>query len=149
MELKQVTELLLTTDKYDERLDLMEELYWAEYDKELPENEIDDLWTTLINSTSKEEFIAVQKLYSNPEGAMLDFYERVILSLYEKDPFIFIDAFTESPDDGNNVLYIFRNRGFFEDFESERDALLKSNENNETRDKIELFFKLYDSVCHT
>jgi hypothetical protein len=131
------------------RLELMEELYWTEYGNFSEEKDLDVLAEMLLRSESIEEHAAVQKLYSNPEGALLDFYQDIIMKLYIKDPLMFIKASTEYPDEGLNVLYIFRNKGFFDDYKTEENRLLDLVDSNDEIGMIRQFFRMYDSLCHT
>ncbi|MDY0257092.1 hypothetical protein [Gudongella oleilytica] len=131
------------------RLELMEELYWTEYENFSDEKVLHALAEILLRSESIEEHAAVQMLYSNPEGALLDFYQDVIMKLYNKDPLTFIKASTEYPDEGLNVLYIFRNKGFFDDYKTEENRLLDLVDSNDEIGMIRQFFRMYDSLCHT
>lgn len=143
--------LVRLKDTSDEkiRLGLMEELYWAEYEDESSEKVLNDLAELLLRSESIAEYASVQKLYSNPEGALLDSYQNIIIKLYTKDPLKFIEASTKYPDEGLNVLYIFRNKGFFADYKAEERKLLMLVDSEDSREMITQFFRMYDSLCHT
>lgn len=149
MKLGEVIKDLNSTDNVNARLDLLEELYWAEYEEDVSVAELDGLSEILLLSETLEEYFAIQRLYSNPEGAMLDFYQDQILKLYSKDPLKFIKASTEYPEDGLNVLYIFRNKGYFSDYLIEKNKLISLSDSDDTTDRIELFFRMYDNLCHT
>lgn len=149
MHLSDILEGLRDTADEEVRLELMEELYWAEYGAESSVNVLNALSELLLRSESIGEYAAVQKLYSNPEGALLDFYQDLIIKLYKKDPLKFIKASTEYPDEGLNVLYIFRNKGFFDDYKAEEKRLLMLADSEDSRGMITKFFRMYDSLCHT
>ncbi|WP_128426264.1 hypothetical protein [Gudongella oleilytica] len=131
------------------RLELMEELYWTEYENFSDEKVLHALAEILLRSESIEEHAAVQMLYSNPEGALLDFYQDVIMKLYNKDPLTFIKASTEYPDEGLSILYIFRNKGFFNDYKAEENRFLDLVCSDDEKGMIKQFFRMYDSLCHT
>ena len=149
MNLEKIMEMLNKNSNYKERLNLLEELYWTEYGNSLTANELEKFKELLLSSNTVEEYAAINKLYSNPEGALLDFYQEVILSLYIKDPLLFIKSVAKFPDDSLNVLYVFRNSGFFENFESERNMLIESSATEESKDNIISFFKMYENLCQT
>lgn len=149
MQLNDILARLKYTSDEKVRLELMGELYWAEYEDESSENVLNDLADLLLRSESLGEYAAVQKLYSNPEGALLDFYQDLIIKLYTKDPLKFIEASIEYPDEGLNVLYIFRNKGFFYDYKAEERRLLILYDSEDSRGMITQFFRMYDSLCHT
>lgn len=149
LNLKNILDKLYENPNSGERLSLLEELYWAEYKTSMTTNELDKLKKILLSSNSIEEYAAILKLYSNPEGAFLDFYQEVILSLYVQDPLLFMESVAEYPDESLNVLYIFRNSGFFEDFESEKSMLIESVKDEKIKDNIFFFFKMYENLCQT
>lgn len=149
MNITDILSRLNDTTSLEVRLELMEELYWAEYGDESSQIDLNALGELLLGSKSIEEYAAVQKLYSNPEGALLDFYQDIIIRLYTKDPMKFIKASTEYPDEGLNVLYIFRNNGFFKDYKTEENELLALTDSEDSRELITQFFRMYDSLCHT
>lgn len=149
MNITDILSRLNDTTSLEVRLELMEELYWAEYGDESSQIDLNALGELLLGSKSIEEYAAVQKLYSNPEGALLDFYQDIIIRLYTKDPMKFIKASTEYPDEGLNVLYIFRNNGFFKDYKTEENELLALTDSEDSRELITQFFRMYDGLCHT
>ena len=131
------------------REEIIEELYWGSLTTITEEEMLKIVKPFLMDSNSIEEFAAVQKLYSNPEGADIDFFEDIIIDLYKKDPYTFIKAVGLNPDEGMNVLYIFRNKAIFLEAESIKEELLKNTDDAETKEMVESFFRYYDSICST
>ena len=131
------------------REEIIEELYWSSLTTITVEEMLKIVKPFLMDSNSIEEFAAVQKLYSNPEGAYIDFFEDIIIDLYKKDPYTFIKAVGLNPDEGTNVLYIFRNKAIFLEAESIKEELLKKTDDAETKEMVESFFRYYDSICST
>lgn len=143
--------LKMIKENYNEftREEIIEELYWSSLTTITEEEMLKIVKPFLMDSKRIEEFAAVQKLYSNPEGAYIDFFEDIIIGLYKKDPYTFIKAVGLNPDEGMNVLYIFRNKAMFLEAESIKEALLKNTDDAETKEMIESFFRYYDSICST
>lgn len=131
------------------REEIIEELYWSTLSTISREEMKKTVKPFLMDSVSIEDYSAVQKLYSNPDGAYIDFFEDVIISLYKKDPYTFIKAVGQNPDPGMNVLYIFRNKAVFLKAESVKQSLIKGTDDTETIEMIESFFRYYDSICST
>lgn len=131
------------------RKEIIEELYWSSLTTISKEEMIRIVKPFLMDSEKISEYAAVQKLYSNPEGAYIDFFEDVIIDLYKKDPYTFIKAVGQNPDEGMNVLYIFRNKDVFLDPESIKQDLIKNAADTETKEIVESFFRYYDSICST
>lgn len=131
------------------REEIIEELYWSSL-TEINEGEMEKtVKPFLMDSEIIAEYSAVQRLYSNPDGAYIDFFEDVIIGLYKKDPYTFIKATGLNPDEGMNVLYIFRNKAVFLKPDSIKEELLKNTSDTETKEMIESFFRYYDSICST
>lgn len=128
---------------------ILEELYWTSLDLITKDEMTRYVRPFLIDSVTIKEYEAVQRLYSNPDGAHIDLFEDVIIDLYNKDPYTFIKAVASNPDEGMNVLYIFRNKAVFPDANATKDSLLNGIEDGDTRVMIESFFKYYDSICST
>lgn len=131
------------------REEIMEELYWTSLNAIGEDEMINIVKPFLMDSEKIEEFAAVQRLYSNPDGAYISFFEDIIISLYKMDPLTFIKAVANNPDEGMNVLYIFRNRAVFLEVDSIKEDLLKKADDNDTKEMIESFFRYYDSICST
>ncbi len=143
--------LKMIKENYNEftREEIIEELYWSSLTTITEEEMLKIVKPFLMDSKRIEEFAAVQKLYSNPEGAYIDFFEDIIIDLYKKDPYTFIKAVGLNPDEGTNVLYIFRNKAIFLEAESIKEELLKKTDDAETKEMVESFFRYYDSICST
>lgn len=143
--------LKMIKENYNEftREEIIEELYWSSLTTITEEEMLKIVKPFLMDSKRIEEFAAVQKLYSNPEGAYIDFFEDIIIALYKKDPYTFIKAVGLNPDEGTNVLYIFRNKAIFLEAESIKEELLKKTDDAETKEMVESFFRYYDSICST
>lgn len=144
-----VLNMIKKNNKELTRESIIEELYWSSLSTMTKDEMTNIVKPFLMNSERIAEYAAVQKLYSNPEGAYINFFEDVIIDLYKKDPYTFIRAIGQNPDEGMNVLYIFRNKAIFLDPESKKQALLNAIDDIETKDMIESFFKYYDSICST
>ena len=143
--------LKMIKENYNEftREEIIEELYWSSLTTITEQEMLKIVKPFLMDSKRIEEFAAVQKLYSNPEGAYIDFFEDIIIDLYKKDPYTFIKAVGLNPDEGTNVLYIFRNKAIFLEAESIKEELLKKTDDAETKEMVESFFRYYDSICST
>lgn len=128
---------------------IIEELYWSSLNSISKEEMQSIVKPFLMESTTINEYSAIQKLYSNPEGAHIDFFEEIIISLYKRDPFTFIRAVNENPDEGMNVLYIFRNKAFFVQAEKSKQELLDKTNDSQTKEMIDTFFRYYDTICST
>lgn len=131
------------------RNELIEELYWSDLYSITQENMLKVVEPFLLNSDLVDEVSSVLKLYLNPDGAHIKLFEDIIIKLYKKDPIKFIRATLKDPEEGLNVLYIFRNNGVFVDYKIEMNKLIELQKDENIIDEIRLFFKMYDSLCHT
>ncbi len=144
-----ILELIKNKDPKYKRGEVLEELYWSPLGEISNEDLKNTIGPYLMETTNAEDYIGVQKLYSNPEGAHIDFFEDIIMSLYKKDPLTFIRAVNENPDEGMNVLYIFRNKGVFLNPEASKEELLNITSDRQMEEMINSFFRYYDNICST
>ena len=80
------------TLKEDESLELIEELYWADWD-EINKNpdRVDRIFDFLKREDlTNKEISKMFKLYNNPHGAYVEEFSKLIVDLYYKDRASFI-----------------------------------------------------------
>lgn len=136
-----------------ERLELLEELYWADWDSlnaNYPE-EVKKIFIFLRNGEfDVQELSLVLKLYSNPGGAYVEEFSYIIAKLYNRDKIKFIKALHLDIAEGENISYLFRNDRVIEDGEIElREILSKNQLSEEEVVSANSFFKTYKNVCNT
>ena len=145
----EIMDIIKTGKSQGKRVEVLEELYWAS----LSEISLEDMETYLLpwilESESIEEYSLVQSLYQNPDAAHLEFFQDAIVRLYMKEPLKFIQAATEFPEIGLEIMYIFRNKAVFEDHEGEIERLKKETEDEELKSRIDEFFKNYEKLFKT
>lgn len=137
----------------EERLDLLDELYWLDWDMLRTENpeEIQNIFTFLRNTDfNEEELSLILKLYNNPHGAYTEEFSYIISKLYREDKVKFIKALNLEKDEAGNLVYLFRNNKIFQDEELEiKEILSKEELYEEEIDTANLFFRMYKTVCST
>lgn len=137
----------------EERLFLLEELYWADWDSlnsQHPEEVKKILEFLRNNSFDEKELSLILKLYSNPDGAYVEEFSYIISKLYNQDKIKFIRALHQDISEGENISYLFRNNRVIEDGDIELKEILSLNQLSE--DEIEsanTFFRNYKNVCNT
>ncbi len=129
--------------------EVIEEIFWSNLNEITREDMISVVKPYLLEADDIREISGIQKLYLNPDGAHIDIFEDIIIMLYSRNPLKFIKATMENPDEGLNVLYIFRNRGVFTDYKIQMNELIENEESSEMVEEIDAFFRMYDSLCHT
>jgi hypothetical protein len=102
-----------------------------------------------LESESKDEIAGAMRLYGNPDGAHVDLFEDMIIELFKRDPLAYIEAATDYPSEALDTLYVFRNRSVFNDVETVKKSLQNRGNDDNIKSKIELFFRMYDNLCHT
>lgn len=137
----------------DERLELLDELYWADWttlSAEYPD-ELNKVFQFLRNTEFNEEEISlIIKLYSNPDGAYVEEFSYIIRKIYNEDKIKFMKALHLNIEEGENLAYLFRNDKVFEDGDAELQSILatkKLTEEEET--SANAFFRTYKNVCNT
>ena len=151
--MERIIELINKEEKSTlERLTLLDEIYWADWDKlnsDYPE-EVKKIFTFLRNSDFNEEEISlIQKLYNNPDGAYIEEFSYIISKLYREDKIKF-KALHLAPEEGENLAYLFRNKKIFYDSDAELEEILKVkglSEDEVTTTKT--FLKTYENLCNT
>lgn len=131
------------------RIFVLEELYWSDLNEIDQETIVNTIIPYVLKSETKDEIAGAMRLYGNPDGAHINLFEEMILELYSKDPLAYIEAATDYPAEGLDTLYIFRNKSVFKDVEREKKYLLDQTRDDNLKSKIELFFRMYDNLCHT
>ena len=100
----------------DDRLELLDELYWTDF-RNLESDYPQDLQKIFLflrkDNFSLEEISLIQKLYSNPEGAYIEEFSSIIINLYKLDKVKFIKALHLNIDEAENLAYLFRNNRVF------------------------------------
>ncbi len=137
----------------DDRLELLDELYWADFrnlEWDYPQD-LQKIFLFLRKDTfSLEEISLIQKLYSNPEGAYIEEFSSIIINLYKLDKVKFIKALHLNIDEAENLAYLFRNNKVLEDEDRElEDLLAKKQLTAEEEEAAEIFLKMYKKICKT
>lgn len=145
--------LNISNPSLDERLDLLDELYWADWsvlDEEYPE-EVDKIFQYLTSyELGIEEISKLLSLYNNIEGAHTDKFSRIIADYYLKDRLKFFKALNLNKDEAINLVYIFRMLGIFEEEEIEFEEVKSSGElSEEELGTARTFYTMYKTICHT
>lgn len=152
--MKRIVDLIDNTSlSGDERLELLDELYWADWSKlkaDYPED-IEKIFDFLRKSTfNPKETSLILKLYNNPEGAFIEEFSIIIAELYNKDRVGFIKALRIDPDEGEILAYLFRNMKIFEDMDSELNHIVNNDYlSEEEKDVARSFFRIYENLCNT
>ena len=148
----EISEIINTIDQGDgkaSRTYILEELYWSDLNEIDKKTMISTIIPYALESESKDEIAGAMRLYGNPDGAHVDLFEDMIIELFERDPLAYIEAATDYPSEGLDTLYVFRNRSVFNDVETVKKSLLNRVNDDNIKSKIELFFRMYDNLCHT
>lgn len=137
----------------DESLELIDSLYWADWDlinREYQES-IDDIFQHLSKEgLSNEEVSLILKLYNNPNGAYVNEFANVIVNLYKKDKTKFIQSLNLEKEESINLVYIFRTHYIKLDEDQELLDIINSGELSEEEiDTAEKFIKMYENICNT
>ncbi|TJX14985.1 hypothetical protein E9840_04585 [Tissierella creatinini] len=137
----------------DDRLELLDELYWADFN-ELGSNHPQAIKKIFLflrkDNFSIEEISLIQKLYSNPDGAYIEDFSPIIINLYKLDKIKFIKALYLNIDQAENLAYLFRNNKVFEDEDRELEEILATKQlTREEEEAVEAFFKMYKKICRT
>lgn len=136
-----------------DRLELLNEMYWGDWNELLKEDKdkVNDLLDFLIKGDfSLEEISLIQKLYSNPEGALTDEFSRIIIDLYKKDKGRFFKALSLNPEESENLAYIFRNNMVFQSAQEELEEVLLNNDFTlDEKSVVNIFFLNYQQLCST
>lgn len=146
---------LLNTDNppLENRLKLLEELYWAnwaELDVNFPED-VDKIFNYLrSNDLGIQEMAKVLPLYNNIEGAYTKKFAQIIADYYIEDKMKFIKALNLNKEEAINLVYIFRNLKVFED-EKKEYSEIESKEvlTEEELETARTLFSMYKNICNT
>lgn len=137
----------------NDKLQLLEELYWAnweELDEQYP-NDVDKVFLYLkSNDLGIKEMAKVLSLYSNIDGAYTDKFAKIIANLYMKDKIKFFKTLNLNKGEAINLVYIFRNLEVFDDEENEYNDIESTNQLSiEELDTASTFFSMYKNICNT
>lgn len=135
----------------DERLELLEELYWVDW-KELGELvPVEEVFNYLESKDlSIEEISQILKLYNNPGGDYVKEFSHIISQIYLRNRIIFFRALSLEKDEISNLVYLFRNERVFENEDIELEEIISENILDENQlDTAQRFFKAYKTVCST
>ena len=137
----------------EESLDLIKELYWADWDilREKYSDYIDKIFLHLKkDNLSDREISQILKLYNNPHGAYIKEFSDIIIELYKKDKLKFIRSLNIEKEESSNLVYLFRNNFIERDKDLELAEILKSEGlTKEEKDTGEILLKLYKHACST
>lgn len=137
----------------EESLDLIKELYWADWDilREKYSDYIDKIFLYLKkDNLSDREISQILKLYNNPHGAYIKEFSDIIIELYKKDKLKFIRSLNMEKEESSNLVYLFRNNFIEIDKDLELAEILKSEGlTKEEKDTGEILLKLYKHACST
>lgn len=137
----------------EESLDLIKELYWADWDilREKYSDYIDKIFLHLKkDNLSDREISQILKLYNNPHGAYIKEFSDIIIELYKKDKLKFIRSLNIEKEESSNLVYLFRNNFIEIDKDLELAEILKSEGlTKEEKDTGEILLKLYKHACST
>lgn len=136
-----------------ESLELIDNLYWADWDlleMEYP-NYISKIFSYLKGKNhSNEEISQILKLYNNPHGAYVEEFANIIANLYNKDKVKFIQSLNLEREEAINLVYIFRTYDIKLDEDRELNDIIKSEKLTEgEKDIAEKFIKMYKNICNT
>lgn len=151
--MERLLELINKDDKSPEdRIEFLEELFWADWSKLNDySEEINRIFKFLRNTDFNEKEISlIQKLYNNPDGAYIEEFSYIILKLYRENRIKFFKALQLSPEESENLAYLFRNKRIFEDGDAEVSEILNSNGlTEEEASTTRAFFRVYENLCNT
>lgn len=137
----------------DESIELIEELYWADWDllKEKYPNYIDKIFLYLKEEDlSNKEISQILKLYNNPHGAYIEEFSDIIINLYKSDKVKFIKSLNLEKEESANLVYLFRNNFIEIDEDLELAGIIQSEElSEEEKETAELLIRLYEHACST
>lgn len=151
---KKIIHLLnIDNPSLEDRLKLLEELYWAswgELDEKYPDR-VDKIFQYLkSNDLRIQEIAKILSLYNNIEGAHTDEFSQIIADYYIKDIVKFIKALNLNKEEAINLVYIFRNLKVFEDEEKEYEEV--SSIEVLTEEELETartFYSMFKTICNT
>lgn len=143
----------LESPSLEDRLILLEELYWANW-RELDgqySNEVKKVFEYLKTSDlTIEEMSKVLPLYNNIEGAHTQEFAQIIADLYRKNRINFIKALSLSIDEAPHLVYIFRAMEIFNDGDEEFNEVKSSNKLSEKEvEAARTFYSMYKNICNT
>ncbi|HAE91979.1 MAG TPA: hypothetical protein DCG60_04940 [Tissierella sp.] len=134
------------------RIDI-EELYWSDLNKLLNKSEeLDEVLEYIkdYNSRSIQELAQILRLYSNPSGLFTKEFAEIIREIYRYNRIKFIKALNLIKGESINLVYAFRSKEVFEDVDKEIFEILNLNELSEEEiDTVNIFFKMYKTICAT
>lgn len=152
--MKKIADLIARTSlSQEERLELLEQLYWADWAmlKKNNPDDVEKIFKFLKESTfNPREISLIIRLYNNSDGAFIEEFSLIIAGLYMEDRTSFIQALCMNPDEGEILAYLFRNMKIFEDLDSELKLILHNDNLSEgEKDVARSFFRIYENLCNT
>lgn len=140
------------TLKEDESLELIEELYWADWD-EINKNpdRVDRIFDFLKREDlTNKEISKMFKLYNNPHGAYVEEFSKLIVDLYYKDRASFIQSLNIEKEEVVYLIYVFRNHLVELDKDKDLEILLESDKlTREEKETGQALLKAYEHACST
>lgn len=136
----------------DEGVDLIEDLYWADWDLlDAQEGLVDKIFHYLKrDNLSDQETAKILKLYNNPHGAHIDKFADLILIIYSRDKMRFLKSLYLESEEAINLVYIFRMRDVKIDEDKEfLDAISSDKLSQEEREAGSDLLKMYENICNT
>ena len=134
----------------EERLTLLEELYWANWE-EIGGEDLEKIFKYLSSKDLEiEEMAKALSLYNNVAGAYTHEFARIIANYYIKDKIKFFKALNLNRDEAINLVYIFKMLKIFEDGDREYEEIKVSNKlTAEELNTASMFFNMFRTICHT
>lgn len=135
----------------DDKVELLDELYWAEWDeldKEYPE-EVEKIFYYLENKDLEiEELAKALSLYNNVAGAHTHRFANIIADYYTQDRIKFMKALNMNKDQAIHLVYIFRNLFVFDDKDKELSEIKSKGQLiDEELEAAETFYSMYNRIC--
>lgn len=146
-----ISELLNKTNLFlEDRVQMLEELYWADW-RELESEDIDKIFEYLSSSDLEiQEMAKALSLYNNISGAYTEKFADIIANYYINDRIKFFKALNLNRDEAIHLVYIFRSRNIFQDEEKEYEEIESAKQlSDEELEIANIFFSMYKTICNT
>mgnify|MGYP001267181515 CR=1 FL=1 len=148
---KKISELSNKTNlSLKDRLTILEELYWADWN-ELSLEDIDIIFEHLSSDDlGIQEMSKTLSLYNNISGAYIEKFAHIIANYYINDRIKFFKALNLNRDEAIYLVYIFMSKNIFEDEEKEYKEIESTNQlSDEELEAAQNFFTMYKTICNT
>lgn len=137
----------------DERIELIDELYWTDWDilKEKDENIVEKIFAYINKENlSDEETSKILRLYNNVDGAHIRRFTELILNIYKTNKKKFLRSLNLEKEEAINIVYIFRMNDVKLGEDTELLNLMESDElSKEEINTAREFLKMYETICKT